>query len=260
MCRGAWHAVWPVAVWPALYYSTTAGRRLPFLRRGMSAGPDVPPEVDRPFPALTPAQRYHLDVYGYVVVEQALSEQETASLLGELHTLRDDLLLQAAAAGQGSEGARVSVRGAVMEVRDSDSMQQAGLQNLSQTGGLITGYACHPGLVAAAEELIGGEARLMQEDAIINRRRRGSGAQWDISMQVRRRLHGADREPHLLVPAAEGGWHRGIDVPFAAHTQNALTHFTFVKALTFLTPITCVADGGTRVIPGEPWPLNLLAT
>ncbi len=35
----------------------------------------------RPFPALTPAQRYHLDVYGYVVVENALSEGETSRLL-----------------------------------------------------------------------------------------------------------------------------------------------------------------------------------
>ena len=35
----------------------------------------------RPFPALTPAQRYHLDVYGYVVVENTLSERETGRLL-----------------------------------------------------------------------------------------------------------------------------------------------------------------------------------
>ena len=31
---------------------------------------------DRPFPALTPAQRYHLDVLGYVVVEKALTSDE----------------------------------------------------------------------------------------------------------------------------------------------------------------------------------------
>ena len=206
----------------------------------MSAGQDVPPEVDRPFPALTPAQRYNLDVYGYVVIEGALSERETASLLGELHTLRDDLLLRASE--EEPEEPQASARGAVMEVHDSDDMQQVGLQNLSQTGGWTTGYAVHPLLVAAAEELLGGEARLMQEDAIINRRRRNSGAQWGISKQARQHLHGPDMPWR---------WHRGIDVPFAAHTQNGLTHCTFVKTLTNLTPVTCVADGGTRVIPGE---------
>ena len=30
-------------------------------------------EFKRPFPALTPAQRYHLDVYGYIVVENTLA-------------------------------------------------------------------------------------------------------------------------------------------------------------------------------------------
>ena len=33
-------------------------------------------EFTRPFPALTPAQRYHLDVYGYVVVENTLTGDE----------------------------------------------------------------------------------------------------------------------------------------------------------------------------------------
>ena len=46
----------------------------------------------RPFPALTPAQRYHLDVYGYVVVENALSEGETSRLLEAMQRLKHDLL------------------------------------------------------------------------------------------------------------------------------------------------------------------------
>ena len=32
---------------------------------------------ERPFPALTPSQRYHLDVYGYVVIENTLTQDET---------------------------------------------------------------------------------------------------------------------------------------------------------------------------------------
>ena len=52
----------------------------------------------RPFPALTPAQRYHLDVYGYVVVENALSEGETSRLLEAMQRLKHDLLATSATA------------------------------------------------------------------------------------------------------------------------------------------------------------------
>ena len=41
----------------------------------------------RPFPALTPAQRYHLDVYGYVVVEKTLTENEVGTLREALQQL-----------------------------------------------------------------------------------------------------------------------------------------------------------------------------
>ena len=42
----------------------------------------------RPFPALTPAQRYHFDVYGYVVVENTLTAEETSSVLNALQSLK----------------------------------------------------------------------------------------------------------------------------------------------------------------------------
>ena len=42
---------------------------------------DETSEFIRPFPALTPAQRYHLDVFGYVVVENTLSTDEVGTLL-----------------------------------------------------------------------------------------------------------------------------------------------------------------------------------
>ena len=45
-------------------------------------------EFTRPFPALTPAQRYHLDVYGYVVIENALSADEIDRLLEAVGTGR----------------------------------------------------------------------------------------------------------------------------------------------------------------------------
>ena len=39
---------------------------------------------NRPFPALTPAQRYHFDVFGYVVIEHTLTPDETSVVLEAL--------------------------------------------------------------------------------------------------------------------------------------------------------------------------------
>jgi hypothetical protein len=35
----------------------------------------------KPFPALTPVQRLHLEVYGYVVIEKAISDDRVETLL-----------------------------------------------------------------------------------------------------------------------------------------------------------------------------------
>ena len=43
------------------------------------------PTFERPFPALSPAQRYHLEVLGYVVVENTLSTEEIGGLKEALH-------------------------------------------------------------------------------------------------------------------------------------------------------------------------------
>ena len=51
----------------------------------------------RPFPALTPAQRYHLDVFGYVVIEETLTADEVSRQLEALQRLQRDL----EAAGEG---------------------------------------------------------------------------------------------------------------------------------------------------------------
>ena len=191
------------------------------------------------FPALTPPQRYQFEVLGYCLIPELLDATETAALLAELHELRSTLIGEAdqeAAVGdrleattrRGDEARRYpspEPGGAVLEQRSGPwAGEMDGLQNLSQLGGFVTGYAAHPKLVAMASELLGGEARLMQEDAIINRRP----------------APGAEE----FVP----GWHRGADVPFAAHTSrgSGLTHVNFIKALTNLTPLG-PGDGGTLV-------------
>src|SRR5262245_5609439 len=48
--------------------------------------------LDKPFPALTPAERYHFDVFGYVVIENVLSPSEIAQLRAAVYRLRDECL------------------------------------------------------------------------------------------------------------------------------------------------------------------------
>ena len=43
-------------------------------------------QMDLPFPALTPAQRLHLDVFGYVVIEDTLTTQECGVLIEALQS------------------------------------------------------------------------------------------------------------------------------------------------------------------------------
>src|SRR5207302_69375 len=45
----------------------------------------APAKPAKPFPALTPGQRLHLDVYGYVVVENVLTAQEVTTLLDTIY-------------------------------------------------------------------------------------------------------------------------------------------------------------------------------
>ena len=49
---------------------------------------------------------------------------------------------------------------------------------------------------------------------------------------------------NLLKREGNSGWHRGADIASSSHVQNALTHCSFVKTLTNLTPLG-PADGGT---------------
>ncbi|NKB70480.1 MAG: hypothetical protein GKR89_25705 [Candidatus Latescibacteria bacterium] len=175
---------------------------------------------DRPYPALTPAQRYRLDVLGYVVVENTLGPDEVATIKGELYRLRGELLQ---VDDPSPEGPRV---------RGSYFLTQAEhhhfMGHIIETGPATTAYATHPRLVSMAEELIGGQARIVEMNAHINRR------------------NPADD----FAAAPVYGFHRGTDVPFGGHQKNGLFHCNFVKTLTNLTDLG-PDDGGTVVIAGS---------
>lgn len=191
----------------------------------------------RPFPVLTPQQRFHLDRDGFVVLLSVLSEAETAVLYAEIQQLHTDLIDMTDAAGAEEE---LQLRGAYLRGYDRSrprgAFAQHGIGNLISCGGAITGYACHPRLVSAAEELLGGEARIVEQNCIINRR--------DDTVAGERGRHGVGEN---FVPP----WHRGADISSSSHVQNGLLHCDFVKTLTNLTPLG-EGDGGTLVILGQP--------
>jgi len=172
---------------------------------------------DRPFPALTTSQRYHLDVYGYVVVENALGAEEVEALRQALYQLRDELTELDDASDAGPR-----VRGAFCL---SHSPSHDFIANIIEADPTITAYATHPRLVSMAEELMGGEARIVEMNAHINRR--------DPNHQEGRY-----------------DFHRGTDIPFGTHTHEGLFHCNFVKTLTNLTDLG-PDDGGTAVIAGS---------
>ena len=47
-------------------------------------------DLKRPFPALTPAQRWHVEVFGYVVVENVFDDNEVGLMLEALQKLKRD--------------------------------------------------------------------------------------------------------------------------------------------------------------------------
>ncbi len=115
-------------------------------------------EFVRPFPALTPAQRYHLDVLGYVVIENTLTANEVGRLLAAMQRLKRDL--EAAGEGDPVRGCRLSVNLA----------HHRHFAHILEADEAIYDYLTHPRLVGMTEELVGGTVRLEESEAVINSR------------------------------------------------------------------------------------------
>ncbi len=176
---------------------------------------DTTDTFDRPFPALTPSQRYHLDVFGYVVVENTL----TASLVGRLLEAMQRLKADLVAAGKGGV-----VRGCRLSAHHPHHCHFA---HILEADPAIYEYLTHPRLVGFAEELVGGSVRLEESEAVINQQ---------------------PDPPHAL--DAPFGFHTGTAVDQGTYTENGLFHCTFVKTLTNLTDLG-PDDGGTVCIAGS---------
>lgn len=172
----------------------------------------------RPFPALTPAQRYHLDVYGYVVIEKTLTDNQVGALLEALQKLKRDFLAT-------PEPTQVAVRNCRVSALRPNHIHFA---HVLETDSAMLDYLAHPRLVGMAEELVGGPVRLEESEAIINSR----APEFDPAAPVRY------------------GFHTGTRPHYGTYTENGLYHCNFVKTLTNLTELG-PDDGGTVVIAGS---------
>jgi hypothetical protein len=169
-----------------------------------------------PFPALTPAQRYHLDVYGYVVVENTLSADQVGRLLEAMQKLKRDLI---------DRGPDAVVRGCRFSAAKSHHHHFA---HILEADPAIFDYLSHPRLVGMAEELVGGSVRLEESEAVIN-------------------SPDPDADPDA---PTRYGFHTGTSPDVGTYHENGLYHCTFVKTLTNLTELG-PDDGGTVVIAGS---------
>jgi hypothetical protein len=172
----------------------------------------------RPFPALTPAQRLHLAVYGYVIIENTLTADEVGRLREALQKLKRDLIAT-------GDPANAVVRGARFSTYKPHHVHFA---HILETDPAILEYLTHPRLVAMAEEFVGGAVRLEESEGIINSR----PPDYDPSAPVRY------------------GFHTGTRPDLGTYTENGLFHCNFVKTLTNLTDLG-PDDGGTVVIAGS---------
>lgn len=182
----------------------------------MATDTPPPPAFARPFPALTPAQRYHFDIHGYVIVPNTLSSDECTGLIDALRRLRHDL--------KSPDGNKAALKGAILEM---DLPHHTFMANFYEYDDRFLDYACHPRLVGMAEEIMGCEARITELNGHLNTRSSGE-----------------------IAPNPTFGFHAGADVPFGSHTAHGLYHCNFVKTLTTLVDLG-PDDGGTVVIPGS---------
>ena len=175
-------------------------------------------ELQRPFPALTPAQRLHFEVFGYVVVPDVLSADECETINLALHEVERTL----------REPHYAERRQHHQPFSDKSLPHHSFMGGLLEAAPVLTAFATHPRLIGLAEEVIGGAARLVEYNAHIN-----------------------SRDPDLdLSQPPNYGLHTGIDVPFGGHTENGLFHCNFVKTLTTLVDLG-PEDGGTVAVAGS---------
>ncbi|MCY4400989.1 MAG: phytanoyl-CoA dioxygenase family protein [Candidatus Poribacteria bacterium] len=165
---------------------------------------------------LTPAQRLHFDIYGFVLLENVLTSDEIERMKSALYRIKDD---------QDLDGTRVYL--------NWRGEHHAHMGNLVEYDSALLEYASHPKLVPLVEEVVGGNVRLEETEAIINKR----SAEANLEELHQRRYNPT-------------GFHRGTKHGWGTYMEQDKFHCIFVKTLAYLTDVG-PDDGGTCVIPGS---------
>lgn len=170
-----------------------------------------------PFPALTPTQRLHIDIYGYVIIENLLKQSDIATLKDTLYGIEDDFR-------------RTNELPGPTCFNISTTEEFFRIDNLPHLAPCFFDYISHPHIVGMAEEIIGGPARLEQSDA-----------------HIRRPIPGKNRPL---------GFHRTINSAYNHYSQG-LYHYSFVKALTNLTDLGPDDGGTTVIAGTHKVPIDV---
>lgn len=175
--------------------------------------------------ALTPAERLHLEVYGYVVLEGVLTQAEIEALRAATYEIED-----AFRAGDDSVAAwRAKVDPHAVTNLASTSTDYFNIENIPHLHPAFLDYVFHPRLVPIMEEIVGGKVRLEQSDAHIRR---------DLLTPAEREaMRAAGTEPPATANAGFHGGLRGNLGRATPHLQHGLYHFSFVKSLTNLSDL-----------------------
>ena len=168
-----------------------------------------------PFPVLTPAQRMHLEVNGYVVLDELISRDRVRELLDTIYRMEAEYRATGELPGPDCH----------LSATDEDYFR---IDNLPHLAPCFFDYLTDPRIVAAAEEITGKNVRLEQSDAHVRR-------------------PGAANESYEF--------HRSISNGYSHVGESGLYHYSFVKALTNLTDLgpddggTAVVPGTHKVPP-----------
>ena len=99
--------------------------------------------VSIPFPALTPAQRLHIEIYGYVVIENLLNQCEVDAITNALYCIEDDFRRTGALPGPSC-------------FNTSISEEFFRIDNLPHLAPCFFDYVTYPRIVGMAQEIVGG--------------------------------------------------------------------------------------------------------
>ena len=211
---------------------------------------------------MTPTERLHLEIYGYVVVEDVLTPAECSAMLDAVFAIEEVLHANAVAlsfccspspvvgVSKGMEIKRqqinrIGIGQALHASADPASWlphPASHMQGRSREGFRVDNlphlckpffdFVTHPRIRGFGEEACGGPVRLGQSDAHIHRGKR------DFSKAQPAQRARLEREGGY-------GFHGGYGGKFAPQihtTENGLTHCAFMKCLTNLTDLTCPED------------------